>query len=385
MAVNLTTLTEQSKDLDPGLPPLTWTDTLSEAGTVLALLVALIALGWLAVALLATLLRRLPRRSGRPLVEPLLREFRPLARAAAVLVALRLAPVASTLLLGRDALNERLGPLLDSALFIGWTLLFALAFYRVAAAVMDWYTHEVAHRTESMVDEQILPFARRVVFVLVATIALVTILSHLGVDVSAMVATLGVGSLAVALAAQSALTDTISGVLIILDRPFRIGDRIEILEIGTWGDVTDIGLRSTRIRTIDNRQIVVPNSVISTNLVVNYSHPGEKLRVETTIGVAYGTDAAHARRVLCAAVAGQDWVLPDEPIEALFWEMADSALLFRVRCWIPSYVEARRVVDKLNESLYRAVNEAGIEIPFPQRVVHMAGGKPRRADVETSS
>jgi len=109
-------------------------------------------------------------------------------------------------------------------------------------------------------------------------IALITILSHFNVDVTALLATLGLIGLALSLAAQDTLNDIINGVLIWLDRPFRIGDRIEIQGDKMWGDVIDIGTRSTRILLIDNTMVIVPNSVIGKNQVINYSYPDSSIQ-----------------------------------------------------------------------------------------------------------
>lgn len=247
-------------------------------------------------------------------------------------------------------------------------------------SVTDWYAREVASRTESRVDEQVLPFARRVVNLMLILIAAIMLLSHFDVDVSAFVTTLGIGSLAIALAAQATLADTISGFVIMSDRPYRIGDRIEILELDTWGDVLDIGLRSTRIRTRDNRMVVVPNSVIGKSLVVNHSVPSSKFRVETHIGIAYGTDLELAKYVMTEAVRAQDWVMKDERIEALFVEYGASALIFRIRCWIEDYVETRRAIDKLNSCLYEALREADIELPLTTHTIYVQG-EPRADDI----
>ena len=89
------------------------------------------------------------------------------------------------------------------------------------------------------------------------------------------------------------------------------------------------------------------------------------------MSVAYGVDIDRARQVLINAVIAQDWVMKERDVEALFLEFQDSGLLFRVRCWIEHYVETRRILDKLNTCLYKALAEADIEIPFPQRVVHL--------------
>jgi small-conductance mechanosensitive channel len=134
--------------------------------------------------------------------------------------------------------------------------------------------------------------------------------------------------------------------------------------------VVDIGLRTTRILTRDHRLVVIPNSVFGKNLIVNHSIPSTLYRVETHVSVAYGVDLNSVRQLLIEAVRAQTWVMTDKPVEALFLEFQDSGLLFRVRCWIEHYVETRRVIDKLNTAIYLALEEAGIEIPFPQQVIH---------------
>ncbi|MEN8241527.1 MAG: mechanosensitive ion channel domain-containing protein, partial [Chloroflexota bacterium] len=201
---------------------------------------------------------------------------------------------------------------------------------------------------------------------LLFTLAIIIILGHFNVEISGLVATLGIGSLAIALAAQAALSDTISGFMIMIDQPFRIGDRIEIAELNTWGDVVDIGLRSTRIRTRDNRMVIIPNSIISKSLVVNHAYPDTEYRIQVHIGVAYGTDLEFARTTIVEAVKEVSGVLPHRPVEALFLEFGDSALIFRVRWWIETYVDTRRMFDKVNTAVYHALTQAEIEVPFPQ-------------------
>lgn len=261
--------------------------------------------------------------------------------------------------------------LMSAIFFVLFLALSYVAIYRLTVNLIDWYGEEVAQHTETTLDDQILPFFRRLVSVILTIIAAIILLAHFDVNVSGLVAALGVGSLAIALAAKEVLADMISGVIIIIDRPYAIGDRIELEDLGTWGDVQDISLRSTRVLTRDNRLVVIPNSLIGKNPVVNHSIPNSKYRVQTHVSVAYGIDIDHARQIMIDAVMAQDWVMKEERIEALFLEFQDSGLLFRVRCWIEHYIETRRVIDKLNTAIYKALNEASIEIPFPQRVVHM--------------
>lgn len=259
---------------------------------------------------------------------------------------------------------------LDDAFFIVYTLLGLALVWRIIGDLFEWYGKELALRTETDLDEQLIPILRRVVLLIIALVALAMVLDRFNVDVTGIIATLGIGSLAIALAAQTSLSDIFSGFIIMVDRPYRIHDRIEIQDLNTWGDVVDIGLRSTRIRTRDNRMVIIPNSVMGKSLIVNHSFPNTHYRIDVHAGVAYGTDIELARRTMIEAAAGVDGVWQENPVEALFMEMADSALIFRIRVWIQSYADARRVIDRVNTAVYTALQAAGISIPFPQRTLH---------------
>lgn len=268
-------------------------------------------------------------------------------------------------------LMERWGSEISRLLFAAYVVIAYILLYRFIDALTEWYGSEVVHRTNTDLDTRFLLLFRRVAFLIITVSLIIILLDRFGIEVSGLVATLGIGSLAIALAAQATLGDMFAGFTIMMDQPYAIGDRIEIKDIDTWGDVVDIGLRTTRILTRDNRMVSVPNSVIGKGLVVNYSYPTSQFRVETEVGIAYGSDIEFARQVMIEAIKKQDWVMKEERIEALFLKFGDSALEFKVRCWIEHYVETRRVVDKMNTALYQAFNEAGIVIPFPQRDVHL--------------
>ena len=261
------------------------------------------------------------------------------------------------------------------AVFFTLYLLFAFTVsWRLVVVFADWYGKEVAPHTDSDIDNQLIPFMRRIALILVSIFALIVLFDYFNIEISGLVTTLGIGSLAVALAAQAALSDTISGFMIMIDRPFRIGDRIELQALNTWGDVVDIGLRSTRIRTLDNRMVIVPNSVIAKSLIVNHTFPDTQYRIQIEIGVAYGSDIELVRSILVEAVKTVPGVINSQsgrPVEALFLEFGAYALVFRVRWWIESYVDTRRMFDKVNTVLYAALKQAGIEIPFPQQHVYI--------------
>jgi small-conductance mechanosensitive channel len=332
--------------------------------SVLMVFTAVVIGRWLVVMLVDRGIRRLVRRSKTSLDDAIVNALRtPLYWLLVIFV--------TEFAINRlEFLPESWQPWLDN---IFYTLYLLTGFFlagRLVHNLFMWYSQEMARKTESELDDQLIPFFRRVALVILGTIGIIMLLSHFDVDVSGLVTTLGIASLAIALAAQNTLSDTISGFTIMMDRPFRIGDRIEIQDLNTWGDVVDIGLRSSRVRTRDNRMVVVPNSVIGKSLVVNHAYPNTQYRIQVHIGIAYGSDIEIARNVMIEAVQGVEGVLANRPVEALFLEFGPSALLFRVRWWINSYEDTRRMFDRVNSSLYHALKEAGIEIPFPQQVVY---------------
>ena len=244
------------------------------------------------------------------------------------------------------------------------SLIFTIGWKLVDYSV-DWYTRQISPDGDASRIEKFLPLIHRTLRIFLVVVAFSILLDHFGVDLTVLVAALGIGGLALSLAAQDTLADMISGVTIYLDQPFRIGDRIEIQNLDTWGDVVEIGTRTTRIRTRDNRLVIVPNSTIAHSQVVNYTYPDPRYRVQSDIEVGYGQGVEETRRVLIAAVRKVDGVLPDRPVEALYNEMGDYAMIFRVRWWIESYEDTRRIYDRVHTALQVAMDEAGIISPYP--------------------
>jgi len=337
-----------------------------EIGISLLILIGVLLLGkWIISLILEKILGRITKKTENSLDNQILVAARMPLYFLAVVLALDIA-------LNRlSFLPEDWNIWIQEGAYVSYFLVSFIFVWRLVTHIFTWLGDEVSLKTEATLDQQLFPFFQRIVLILLSSIGLITILSHFDVNITAMVTTLGIGSLAVALAAQSALEDTISGFLIMVDRPYRIGDRIELMDLNTWGDVVDIGLRSTRIRTRDNRMVVVPNSLIGKSLVVNYAYPNDQYRLEIHIGVAYGTDIEKAREVMINAVKGVEGVLQDRSVEALFLEFGDSSMIFRVRWWLESYVDTRRMFDRVNTALYKALNKEKIQLPFPQLDVHM--------------
>lgn len=268
----------------------------------------------------------------------------------------------------------------NDILFTAALLLLALATWHF----VDLVDKEVRHRLRQQGREEeldpALTLIRRIAQVALVLVAASMLLAHFGINITALAAVLGIGGLAFSLAARDTIADAIAGMIILLDRPFRVGDRIEITAANTWGDVTDIGLRTTRILTRDNRMVIIPNSLIAKNEIINYTYPDPSFRIETHVGLDYKTDVEGARKVMRQAVQGVPSVLPDKPVDVLYSDMGESAMIFRVRWWIETYADTRRVIDQVHTALQRALDEHGIVSPYPTRSVYLHGYDPGEND-----
>jgi MscS family membrane protein len=190
------------------------------------------------------------------------------------------------------------------------------------------------------------------------------------IDATAWLASAGVVGLAVGLAAQDTLANLFAGVSLIADAPYKIGD-VLVLEDGTRGVVTEIGLRSTRVQTMDDVEVIVPNAKMASNTVINESSGVEPCeRVSCSVEVAYGSDLDLVRQVLLNATAGTRKITEDVPRLAprvRFQAFADSGIKVSVYVWIADPRDKVEVVDQLVVRVHGALRAAGIEIPFPQR------------------
>lgn len=334
---------------------------LTDFTVAVIIILAAILLSWLSGLLLNYFTKRVLSKTTTKLDDVIITSVNGPARLAIIVAGFQLAMAQLSFI--PQSWEE---PIADF-FFVIYLLLVYIAVYRLIGGLAKWYGDEIVSQTGTDLDDKFLTFFRALANILVTLIAIIILLGHFGIELSALVTTLGIGTLAVALAAQETLSDIISGFMIMLDQPFAIGDRVEIQDIDTWGDVKEIGLRSTRILTRDNRMVTVPNSVIGKGLVVNYSDPSTVYRVETHISITYGTDVDQVREVMVDALRREDWVMKDRLIEALLLNFNDSALGFRVRCWIEHYMETRRVIDKMNTALYKALNSVDIDISVPLR------------------
>jgi small-conductance mechanosensitive channel len=243
-------------------------------------------------------------------------------------------------------------------------------FYRAIDEVLLWYASRLADSDRGGLDKQLLPLVEKLATIFLVGTALIIILKHFNYDILSLVTALGIGSLAIGMAAKDTLANMISGFTLMIDRPFRIGDRIQLTS-GQFGDVIDIGLRSTRIKTVDNTLLIIPNSDLCNTTVINQAFPDHRTKGRINIGVAYGSDIEQVKRVMTAVALEIGEVLRDPAPESFFTAFGDSALQMALIFWVEDYTKLFAVTDRINLLLLKRLTENSIAIPYPTRTVHI--------------
>jgi small-conductance mechanosensitive channel len=192
-----------------------------------------------------------------------------------------------------------------------------------------------------------------------------------GIDVGALLVTGGVVGVAIGFAAKDTLANLFGGIFILADAPYKVGDFI-VLGSGERGEVTQVGLRSTRVLTRDDVEVTVPNALIANDTIVNESGgPWVKQRIRVKVGVAYGSDADHVRSVLQSVADSHPDIERDPEPRVRFRTFGESSLDFELLAWIREPVLRGRVLDALNGDVYKRFAEEGIEIPYAKRDVYL--------------
>ena len=216
-------------------------------------------------------------------------------------------------------------------------------------------------------DSSLTSFLKSLIGISLKTLLIISTLSMLGIEMTSFVAILGAAGLAVGMALSGMLQNLAGGVIILLFKPFKVGDLVEAQ--GQTGTVKEIQIFNTILTTPDNKTIIVPNGGLSTSTMTNYSSQ-DRRRVDWTFGIAYGDDIDHAKQVLKNLCNADPRILKDPEVFIALSELADSSVNLVVRVWVntPDYWG---VFFDMNENVYRTFNKEGINIPFPQVDVHI--------------
>ncbi len=264
-----------------------------------------------------------------------------------------------------------LSKVVNTLFFVLYTLIITFVVMRLVEITLEKLSQGVKKKIspeEVPLVDTYYSMVSKVVNIFVVFVALIAVLDRLGFNVASLITSLGVGSLAIGLAAKDTIKNFISGILLVTDRQFRIGDRVYIKDIDVEGYVYDIGLRTTRIITISgNNLITVPNSKLTEGVIENALYPDPKVKDSVEVGVAYGTDVGKVKELLLKAVSGIPGVLLNPPPSVYFTQFGESSLIFKLIYYVKKKDLAFGVKSLLNERIKELFEKEGIEIPFPQR------------------
>jgi small conductance mechanosensitive channel len=250
----------------------------------------------------------------------------------------------------------------------GIKVIAAIAIFIIGKMVANWIRNIVTRvMNKSGVDPIIIGFTSSIAYIAMLAFVIVAALGQLGIQTTSFIAILGAAGLAVGLALQGSLANFAAGFLLIVFRPFKVGDVIEAA--GVTGKVNAIHIFTTTLTTADNKTVIIPNAKLGGDNIINYSTQATR-RVDLTVGVAYDADLKEVRAILEEMVSKDDRGLKDPPHQMAVAELADNSVNFVVRLWVES-ADYWGVFFDANETVKTRFDEAGIGIPFPQRDVHL--------------
>lgn len=276
-----------------------------------------------------------------------------------------------------ESLLERLGlfsglfrKLQEVGLALGLNIGIAIAIFfigRWAAQFLRRFVKKSLGKTR--IDRTLVAFASNMTYYVIMAFVLLAILGQLGIETASLIALIGAAGLAVGLSLQGSLANFAAGILLIIFRPFRVGDWIEVS--GISGYVEDIELLTTILRTLDSRTVVFPNRMLTDDHIINYSTVGV-LRIDLVVGVAYDADLKQVKAVIRQVLAEDERILSQPAPTVGVLELADSSINVAVRPWVNT-ADYIPVSLSVYEAIKSRFDEVGIEIPFPQRDLHVYG------------
>ena len=275
-----------------------------------------------------------------------------------LLIAVQILPVEKSLQTILSALLRSLG-----------VLVWARFFIRLTKLLM----HRAVRTTNKsrMLQTATLPLFENIGFILVIALAVYLIFNIWGIDMTAWLASAGIIGIAVGFAAKDTLANLFSGVFILADMPYKIGDYV-VMDSGERGRVTDIGIRSTRLLTRDDVELTIPNSIMGNSKIINQSGgPYKKFRIRIPVGAAYGSDIDQVRSVLLDIGMKNDLTCPEPAPRVRFRALGASSLDFELLCWVDEPALRGRATDALLTEVYKRFNAEGIEIPYSKQDIYI--------------
>ena len=260
-------------------------------------------------------------------------------------------------------------PTLENVINSLLIIVIVLFFLRIIDNFSKQWLKEWKSKTRTTADERLVPLLQKILKAVVLILAVFFILTSWNVNIAPLLTTAGIAGIALGLAVKEPIVNILGGLQLVLDKTFKVEDRIE-LESGETGMIQDIGLRSTKIRTFDNESIYVPNGYLANAKIKNFTQPDVSLRINVFFGVVYGSDPEKVKTVVLSAIRKVKTVIPEPEPLVQFIKMGDFSLDFVARAWVKEYINAFVTKVELTEVIYKALGEAHIGIPFPTRTVY---------------
>ena len=256
-----------------------------------------------------------------------------------------------------------------------WTLVWLVILTLLLFSLTRWLKLWVVTRllARSKIELGVRLAVGTIIRYVIIAVGLIVILQTAGIDLSTLTILAGALGVGVGFGLQNITNNLVSGIILLIERPIKVGDRIEVGEV--HGDVVRISPRATIIVTNDNIAVIVPNSDFITGRITNWSYTDRDVRFHIPVGVSYRSDPEEVRRLLLAVAGAHPGVLKQPEPDALFQEFGDSSLNFILRVWTRDYITTPGILrSELNFAISRIFKEHGIEVPFPQRDLHIRSG-----------
>jgi small conductance mechanosensitive channel len=217
------------------------------------------------------------------------------------------------------------------------------------------------------IDPSLAPFLKGIVSILLKVLLFISVMAMVGIEMISFTALIGAAGLAVGMALSGTLQNFAGGAMILVFKPFRVGDFIDAQ--GYMGTVSEIQIFNTHLKTVDNKTIIIPNGGLSTGSMTNFSTEAQR-RVDWKFGIAYGDDVDKARAVMKQLCDADKRILKDPEVFIVVSELGDSSVNFAVRAWVNA-VDYWDVFFAMNETVYKTFGKEGLNIPYPQMDVHV--------------
>lgn len=272
-----------------------------------------------------------------------------------------------------NVITKFLQDLPDMAFNLGLKVVMAIVLFFVAWQIINYigkiFNKSLIKMSLGKIDKSLADFLTSLIKVVLRIMLIFAIIAAFGVDTASIIAVLGSAGVAVGLAVQGALSNFAGGVLILISKPFEIGDYIVDSTTKYEGTVTEISLINTKLATMDNRVVIIPNGGLADSAIINNTFQDERI-LDVKVGVSYESDLKLVKKVLKKTVEKSSFALKNKDKLVFIDELADSGIIVGIRCYVPakSYLNAKW---EMNELIKEDLDAASISIPYPQLDVHM--------------